>query len=148
MVRSAATTVEAYLAELPPERRAVIDRVRTFVNKHLPGGYVEAMRWGMITWEVPLERYPETYNGQPLAYVSLAAQKNHYALYLMSVYENSVQEQWLRAEYAAAGKRLDMGKSCLRFRSVDDLLTDVLAFIISSTPPEVLISKYEASRQR
>jgi len=121
--------------------------VRTFVNKHLPGGYVEVMRWGMITWEVPLERYPNTYNGKPLAYISLAAHKNHYALYLMGVYENSVHEQWLRAEYDAAGKKLDMGKSCLRFRSLDDLLMDVLAFIIASTPPEVFISRYEASRQ-
>ena len=83
MVSSAAATVEAYLAELPPERRAVVATVRALVNAHLPEGYVEGMHWGMIGWVIPLSRYPVTYNKQPLIYAALAAQKNNYALYLM-----------------------------------------------------------------
>ena len=112
MVSSAAATVEAYLAELPPERRAVVATVRALVNAHLPEGYVEGMHWGMIGWVIPLSRYPVTYNKQPLIYAALAAQKNNYALYLMCAYSDSQVERDLRAAYAAAGLKLDMGKSC------------------------------------
>jgi hypothetical protein len=146
MVSSTATTVEAYLAELPEKRRAVIAEVRALILRNLPEGYRETMNWGMISYEIPLERYPKTYNGQPLSYVALAAQKNYYALYLMGVYGASAQEQRLRAAYAAAGKKLDLGKSCLRFRSLDDLLPDAISPIIASTPPDVYIAQYEASR--
>ena len=83
MVSSKAKTVEDYLDELPPDRRAVVSAVRDLVNANLPEGYVETMNWGMIAWEVPLSRYPVTYNKQPLGYVALAAQKNAYSLYLM-----------------------------------------------------------------
>ena len=79
---SKAATPEDYIAELPPERQELVMRVRDLVNANLPGGYVERMSWGMISWELPLERYPDTYNGQPLVYAALAAQKSHTALYL------------------------------------------------------------------
>ncbi len=102
----------------------------------------------MITYEIPLERYPKTYNEQPLGYVALAAQKQYYALYLMGVYGDSEQEKALRQAYAAAGKRLDIGKSCLRFRKLEDLLVEPIAEIVASTPPEVMLAQYEASRQR
>ena len=148
MVSSAATTVEAYLAELPPERRAVVTKVRALVNAHLPDGYVEGMNWGMISWEIPLSRYPATYNKQPLGYAALAAQKNHYALYLMGVYADSRSEHDLRAAYAAAGLKLDMGKCCLRFRRLDALLQPAVAAAIASTPLETHIARYEASRVR
>jgi hypothetical protein len=87
MVTSTAATVDAYLAELPPERRAVMAEVRDRIRRHLPEGYVEAMTWGMPTYEEPLARYPATYNTKPLAYVAFAAQKNNYAVYLLAVYE-------------------------------------------------------------
>lgn len=148
MVSSAAATVEAYLAELPPERRAVVATVRDLVNAHLPAGYVETMNWGMISWEIPLARYPITYNKQPLTYAALAAQKNNYALYLMCSYADSQIERDLRAAYAAAGLKLDMGKSCLRFRGLDALLQPAVAAAIASTPPETHIARYEASRVR
>ncbi|MDR6841422.1 DUF1801 domain-containing protein [Pseudoxanthomonas sacheonensis] len=148
MVGSAATTVEAYLAELPPERREVIATVRALVNANLPDGYVEGMNWGMVSWEIPLSRYPVTYNKQPLIYAALAAQKNHYALYLMCAYADSQNERDLRAAYAAAGLKLDLGKSCLRFRRLDALLQSAVAAAIASTPPEVHIARYEASRVR
>lgn len=145
MTRSAAATVEAYLAELPPERRAVIAQVRDLVNAHLPPGYVEAMNWGMISWEVPLSRYPVTYNKQPLSYAALAAQKNAYSLYLMAA---ATQGQRLRAAYAQAGKKLDMGKSCIRFKKLDDLVPDAIAEAVASMPVDAYIAWYEASRER
>lgn len=148
MVSSAAATVEAYLSELPPERRAVVATVRALVNAHLPAGYVECMNWGMISWEIPLARYPVTYNKKPLTYAALAAQKNNYALYLMCAYSDSQIEHDLRAAYAAADLKLDMGKSCLRFRTLEGLLQSAVAAAIASTPPETHIARYEASRVR
>lgn len=148
MVSSAAATVETYLSELPPERRTVVATVRDLVNAHLPAGYVESMSWGMISWEIPLSRYPVTYNKQPLVYAALAAQKNNYALYLMCAYADSQVEQDLRAAYAASGLKLDMGKSCLRFRTLEALLQPAVAAAIASTPLETHIAHYEASRVR
>ena len=147
MVKSEASTVEEYLAELPEDRRAVVAEVRRLILENLPSGYREGMNWGMITYEIPLERYPTTYNGQPLGYVALAAQKNYYALYLLGVYADSEQEIALSKAYAEAGKRLDMGKSCLRFRKLDDLLMRPVAQTIASTPPDAMIALYEAGRK-
>jgi hypothetical protein len=148
MARSNAATVQAYLDELPEERRAVIAAVRDVILRHLPAGYRETMSWGLISYEVPLERYPDTYNGQPLSYVCLAAQKNHYALYLMCVYGNASREAWLRAEFQKAGKKLDMGKSCLRFRKLEDLPLDVIGQVVAAATPEQYIAGYEASRRK
>lgn len=148
MPRSDAATVEAYLAGLPAERRDVIASVRDAINLHLPPGYEERMNWGMISWQVPLSRYPETYNRQPLSFVALAAQKNHYALYLMCVYADSPVEAELRQAYANAGKRLDMGKSCLRFKRLEDLLLPEVVRIVAATPVETHIARHEAGRMR
>jgi len=148
MVQSAAATVEEYLAELPEERREVIARVRQTIQDSLPEGYQETMRWGMISYEIPLERYPNTYNGQPLAYVGLAAQKRYYAIYLLGVYADSAQERRLRQVYAERGLRLDFGKSCLRFRRLEELPLDLIGELVASLPPEALIAQYEASRRR
>jgi uncharacterized protein YdhG (YjbR/CyaY superfamily) len=148
MVSSAATTVDQYLADLPPERRAVVAAVRDFVNAHLPPGYVEAMAFGMIGWGVPLARYRDTYNGQPLAYVGLAAQKNAYSLYLMGCYMDSAEDRALRAAYARAGKKLDMGKSCLRFKTLDGLLLEDIGRIIASLPVDDYIARYESLKHQ
>lgn len=147
MASSSAATVQEYLAELPPERREVVSAVRDLVLRSLPGGYRENMGFGMIVWEIPLERYPVTYNKQPLAYAALAAQKNYYALYL-SVYQDPEQEGAFREEFARAGKKLDMGRSCVRFRKLDDLPLDVIGRTIAATPPEELIRRYEESRRK
>jgi uncharacterized protein YdhG (YjbR/CyaY superfamily) len=144
MVRSEAKTADEYLSELPEERRAVVSELRSLIRRNLPGGYAESVNWGMLSYEVPLERYPDTYNGQPLSYVALAAQKNNYALYLTTAYADPKQGEALRAAFARAGKKLDMGKSCLRFRKVDDLPLDALAKFIAATPPEKLIAIHEA----
>ena len=148
MASSKAKTVDDYLAELPEDRRAVVSALRDLVNRHLPPGYVEAMSWGMISWEIPLSRYPATYNKQPLAYVALAAQKQYYALYLMACYANSSQDVALRNAYADAGKALDMGKSCLRFKTLDDLLPEAIGGVVASTPVDAHIAQYQASRAR
>ena len=146
MASSKATTVRQYLDELPPERRAVISQVRDLVNLHLPTGYEETMSWGMISWEIPLSRYPVTYNKQPLMYAALAAQKNHCALYLSSVYVDPVHEASLRAAYAAAGKPLDLGKSCLRFKRLDDVVQAAVAGVLAAVSVDQYIAHYEASR--
>jgi hypothetical protein len=146
MVQSKARTVADYLAELPEERRRVMATMRDLVRRHLPAGYVESMCWGMACWGIPLERYPDTYNGQPLGYIGLAAQKNYYTLYLMTVYADSKEEKALRAAFAAEGKKLDMGKCCVRFRRVEDLQLDALGASIASTTPERFIEIYEAAR--
>jgi uncharacterized protein YdhG (YjbR/CyaY superfamily) len=148
MVSSKAATPEAYLAELPPERRALVARVRDLVNANIPEGYVERMNWGMIAWELPLERYPDTYNGQPLAYAGLAAQKNHLALYLNCVYASEERTERLRKAYAAEGRKLDMGKSCVRFKKAEDLAEDALAEAIRAVPPDQLIAEYERAGAR
>lgn len=146
MVTSTATTVDAYLAALPPERREVATALRALIRRHLPAGYAEAMTWGMPTYEVPLDRYPDTYNGKPLAYVGFAAQKNNYALYLMCVYSDSAQERTLREAAAAMGTTLDMGKSCVRFRALDRLPLDAIGTLIASHPVDEYIALYEAAR--
>lgn len=146
MASSAAVTVAEYLAELPPERRAVVAAVRDVVRRALPAGYEEQVGWGMLTYVVPLARYPTTYNGQPLSYVALAAQKQHYALYLTTPYQDPAALARLRDGFARAGKKLDMGKSCVRFKRLEDVPLDVVADIIADTPPDAFIAQYEAAR--
>ena len=148
MARSEAKTVPAYLKELPAERRAVMSAVRDMILKHLPKGYVESMGYGMVCYGIPLERYPDTYNKQPAGYVALAAQKNYYAIYLMGVYGNPKKEKQLADAFQKIGKKMDMGKSCLRFRKLEDIPLDAIGKIIASTPPEELIEKMEAAKKK
>ncbi|PSJ37621.1 DUF1801 domain-containing protein [Allosphingosinicella deserti] len=148
MVSSQAATPEAYLAELEPERAAFVARLRDLINANLPSGYEERMNWGMISWEVPLSRYPNTYNGQPLGYAALAAQKNFTALYLTCVYASEERTERLKRDWASAGKRLDMGKSCLRLKGPQDLAEEVLAATIRAVPVDVLIAEHERARAR
>jgi hypothetical protein len=148
MAGSKAATPDHYIAELPPERAALASRLRALVNANLPDGYVERMNWGMISWEVPLERYPNTYNRQPLAFAALAAQKNYTALYLNCVQASEERTKRLRSAWAATARKLDMGKSCLRFKREEDVAEDVLAETIRSIPLERFILDYEASRAR
>lgn len=148
MVQSAAKTVTGYLAELPAERRAVISKVRATIRRNLPKGYTEAMGWGVITYGIPLSRYPATYNGQPLCYAGLAAQKNFYALYLMCVSGDPKREASLRQGFKAIGKKVDMGKSCIRFKKVEDLPLDVIGELIAGVPADQFIARYEKSRKK
>jgi hypothetical protein len=139
VVQSKAATVEEYLAELPEDRRATVSAVRDVILANLPDGYVEGMRWGMITYSVPLEVSGKTYNGQPLGYVSLASQKNYVSLYLMGVYGE--REQEFRAEFEATGRKLDMGKSCVRFKRPDDLPLDLIGREVARQSVDDFVAK-------
>jgi len=145
MARSDAPSPDAYLAELPADRATDIARVREAVNAAMPEGYVERMAWGMISWEVPLEKSGRTYNGQPLVYAALAAQKNHNALYLNCVYGSEERTEELRQRFAASGRKLDMGKSCVRFRKAADLDLDAIAEAISAVTPDAYIAQTNAA---
>ena len=147
-MKSSARTVEGYLRRLPEERRIVVSAVREVIRENIPAGYRETINWGAITWEVPLERYPEIHNGQPLCYVGLAAQKNHFAIYLMGAYQDPEQVQWLKAEFQKAGKKLDMGKSCLRFRKLDDLPLGVIGKAVARIRLKDFLARYEEVRSK
>ena len=146
MARSDAATPDAYLAELEPSRATELGRVRDAVNAAIPHGYVERMAWGMISWEVPIEVSGPTSNRQPLVYAALAAQKNYNALYLNCVCPSAERTERLRQAFAAAGKKLDMGKSCIRFQRADDLPLDAIAREIGSTTPEEFAQLDAAAR--
>lgn len=148
MVRSAATTVENYLQSLPDARRAVIAPVRDTIVRNLPKGFVETMNWGMIAYEIPLSRYPETYNGKPLTYAALAAQKNYNAVYLSGIYQRSELRKELQAAFKAIGKKFDAGEACVRFQTLDDIPLAAIGRLIKRTTPAALIKQYEASRAR
>ncbi|HET9858814.1 MAG TPA: DUF1801 domain-containing protein [Nocardioidaceae bacterium] len=145
-MQSDASSVEEYLASLPDDRREAISAVRDVVNANLPEGYRESMAFGMIGWGIPLEDYPDTYNGQPLGIAALASQKNHMAIYLMGLYASEPEEAWFREEYAERGLKLDMGKSCVRFKRLDQVPLDVIGAVIAKIPPDLYIERYEASR--
>lgn len=142
MVSSNATTVTAYLDELPAERRAEIAIVRDLVNAALPDGYREAMGFGMIGWVVPLDDYPNTYNGQPLAYAGLAAHKNSNSLYLTCLYASPERSARFAAAWAG-GKKLSMGKSCIRFKAVSDLDLELIRAEIAAISVADFIAGYE-----
>ena len=148
MVKSDAETVEEYLAELPPERTQALSAVRKVILDNLPGGYQEMMQFGMIGYVIPLERYPVTYNGQALQFAALSSQKNYMSLYLMNIYGDEAVERWFVEKYKASGKRLDMGKACVRFKSLQDLPIDLVGEAIALTPVARFIEQYEASRKR
>ncbi len=147
MVSSDAQTVDAYLAELPLERCEAVSTIRKVLLKNLPGGFEETMQYGMISYVVPLERYPITYNRQPLALAALASQKNYISLYLMNIYSDSASESWFVQRWTASGKKLNKGKSCIRFRRLEDVPLDVVGEAISRTSLEEFIETYERSRR-
>ncbi|UJR82065.1 DUF1801 domain-containing protein [Sandaracinus amylolyticus] len=140
------STVADYLAALPADRRAAITQLREMIDASLAPGFDESIQHGMITWSIPLSRYPDTYNGQPLAVLSLASQKTTMSLYLMSVYADEAERARFEEAYRASGKKLDMGKSCLRFRSLDALPLDVIRDTVRRITVDGYIARYEASR--
>lgn len=146
-MRSEAQTVDEYLAELPDDRRIAIETVRDTILANLPAGFEEVMNWGMITYQVPIETFPDTYNGKPLMYAALASQKNHMAVYLTSVYSLPGQAEEFEAAYRATGKRYDMGKSCVRFRKLDDLPLELIGETIAAIDLETFVTDVEDARQ-
>ena len=147
-MRIEASSIEEYLDKIPKDRREQLEKVRKVILDNLPEGYEEAFNWGMITYQVPLKTYPDTYNGQPLMYAALASQKNHMAVYLTNVYSENETEDWFKKEYEATGKKLDMGKSCVRFKKLDDLPLELIGKAIAMTSVDELIDIYAKLRKK
>jgi hypothetical protein len=145
-VQSDAATVAQYVAELPADRRELVEAIRDVILASLPQGFEEGMQFGMISYYIPLETYPDTYNGQPLGLASLANQKRHVSLYLTSIYANDYDARWFRERWDETGKRLDTAKSCVRFRQLDDVALDVIGEAIARTSAVAFIAGYEEVR--
>ncbi len=146
MAATTPQTPDEYIASLPEDRRGAVAAVRDVVRENLPPGFEEGMQYGMIGWYIPLERFPDTYNGQPLGLAGLASQKNYMSLYLNNVYGDPETERWFKERYAASGKRLNMGKSCLRFTRLDDLPLDVIGETIARTDLDRYLAHYADAR--
>lgn len=138
--------IESYLAGLPDDRRAALTVLREQILKALPKGYEEAFNWGMITYQVPLSVYPDTYNKQPLMFAALASQKNYMSLYLMCAYIQPGGAEALQQAFKDAGKKLDMGRSCIRFKRLDDLTLPPILQLIQSTPMDDFVAHAKAVR--
>lgn len=144
-------TVEAYLAALPPDRRAAVAAVRDAVNRALPAGYEEGFAYGMIGWHVPHRLYPAGYHcdpKQPLPFAGLASQKGHMSLHLMAVYLDPPRRDAFVGAWKRTGKKLDMGAACVRFKAVDDLALDVITDAIAAIPVTTYVATYDAIRSR
>jgi uncharacterized protein YdhG (YjbR/CyaY superfamily) len=143
-MQSDAKTVEEYLASLPEDRRTALQAVRETILENLPDGYDEVMNWGMITYEVPLETCPDTYNGKPLMYAALASQKNHMAVYLTGIYMDEGTREQFEARYRETGQRLDIGKSCVRFQKLEDLPLPLIGEAIGQIPADEFVTRVKA----
>ncbi|HEY6108947.1 MAG TPA: DUF1801 domain-containing protein [Gemmatimonadales bacterium] len=141
-------TVPEFLDQLPPARRREVDRLRTIIRRHLPAGYEEVVSKRMLVYQVPLARYPDTYNKQPLWYVALASEKSYLSLHLMSIYGNAAQAERLKTGFMAAGKKLDMGKACIHFKTADELPLDAIGQVVASMPPDRWVAIANAARRR
>ena len=145
-MKSSATTVAEYLQSLPAERRTAISAVREVILANLPTGYEEGMGYGMIGYVVPHRLYPAGYHCNPklpLPFVNLASQKNHLALYLMTTYIDSAVEQWFREAWTATGRKLDMGKGCVRFKRLEEVPLEVVGQLIARVPVRQYIARWE-----
>ncbi len=141
-----ATTPELYLAQLPEDRKKALAAVRKIILANLPQGYEEGISYGMIGYFVPLSRYPNTYNKKPLQLAALGSQKSHMAVYLSSIYSDSESRTWFEKAYSDAGKKLDAGKSCVRFKRLEDLPLSVIGEAIARAPVETFLAQYEAAK--
>ena len=143
-----ASDTSSFLARLPAERRPDVERVRSVIRRHLPAGYEEAVSKNMLVYQVPLEQYPDTYNGHPLWYVALASERSYLSLHLMPVYGDKTLAARLEAGFRLAGKRLNMGKACLRFKTADDLALDAVGEVVAAIPVDRWIRIAQSARQR
>src|ERR1043166_1496764 len=144
-----ASTVAQYLAALPGDRRAALGAVRKVINENLPDGYEEGIQYGMISWYVPLSMYPAGYGENPkvpLPLVALASQKSGMVLHFLCFYGHPTLSTWFVSEYNKSGKKLDMGKGCVRFKELDDLAIDVVGRTVARVPVEEHTANYRAAR--
>ena len=148
-MQSKAKTVAKYLAQLPDDRRKAMKAVRDTIVKNLPKGYKECVANGAIGYVVPHSVYPPGYHcdpKQPLPFAGLASQKNYMTINLMCLYDDPEHSDWFRAAWKASGKKLDMGKSCVRFKKLEDVPLKVVGDAIKRVPVKKFIKYYEASR--
>ena len=141
------TTPKQYLESLPEDRRKAIRKVRAAINKALPKGYREGMQYGMIGWFVPHSVFPDGYHcdpRQPVPFAGLASQKNYMSLYLMCIYADPKHRAWLQKEWTKTGKKLRMGKSCIRFKKVEELPLELIGEAVARVPVDVFLARYEA----
>ncbi len=146
-MRSEALTVDAYLESLPSDRQGAISTVRETILQHLPEGYEEAMNWGMICYQVPLAKFSKTYNGQPLMLAALASQKRHMAVYLTGIYMDEETRVNFEERYRETGKKLNAGKSCVRFTKLSNLPIELIGEVIARFPVDEFIEQSEAARK-
>ncbi len=147
-MHSKATTIDAYLEELDPEKAELIRVLLTDIRSVIDPGFEEAMNWGMISWQVPLSLLPKTYNQQPLLYCALAAQKRYCAIYLMCAYGDSQAAEMIRNRYQERGLKLNMGKSCLRFNALEKLDRDIVKEVIALYDVEAWVTHYQECRRQ
>jgi hypothetical protein len=148
MMQSKAKTVAQYLAELPPDRRKVVEGVRKVIRANLDRGFEEGMQYGMIGYYVPHRLYPAGYHcnpAQPLPFACLASQKNYLSLYLTCIYASPAMRKAFEQAWRESGKKLDMGKSCIRFKKLEDLAIDVIGQAIARISVQKFITGYEAA---
>jgi uncharacterized protein YdhG (YjbR/CyaY superfamily) len=146
--RPAPDDVAAYLDAAPEQWREMLRDVFGTVAEAMPVGYELGMHWGMPTWVVPLARFPKTYNGQPLGYVSIGAQKNYLSVYLMGLYSVPEEVEAFREAWRTSTGRVDMGKSCLRLKKPADVDHELLARTVAGTPVDRFIETYERIQAR
>jgi uncharacterized protein YdhG (YjbR/CyaY superfamily) len=135
-VQSKAKEIKEYLAELDLDRRKDISTLITLVRESIKPGFDEAMRWGMVSYEIPISLSGPTYNKQPLSYIGIASQKNHISIYLMSLYVVPENMTEFQSRWGRAGKKLDMGKGCVRFRSLQFADLETLRWVIGLYTPQ------------
>ncbi len=147
MAHSNETTVEGYISSLPEDKAEVISKLRKMILEVIPDGIEENMNWGMISYEVPLGIYPNTYNDKPLSYAALASQKNHFSIYSTNLYMNEKYMPSLIEAYKKIGSKPNMGKSCIRFTKIENIPIDEILRIIGDSSLDEFIKGYEKIRQ-
>jgi hypothetical protein len=146
-MQSKAATVKEYLDALPEDRRKALQAVRKVIKANLDKGYKEGMQYGMIGYFVPHSLYPDGYHcdpSEPLPFAGIASQKNHMAIYLMCLYSDANLQEWFKKEWAKTGKKLDMGKSCVRFKKIEDVPLEIIGEVIKRVPVKKFVDHYES----
>ena len=145
--KTTSPSVSTFLAAIPEDRRADVERVRAVIRRHLPKGYEEVVSRNMLVYQVPLDRYPDTYNGHPLWYAALASEKSYLSLHLMPIYGDTKLAVRLDEGFRAAGKKVNRGKSCIHFATADDLALDVIGQIVEAFPIDRWVQIAESAKR-
>lgn len=146
--KASSNAVSKFLEALPKDRRADMEQVRKTIRRHLPPECEEVVSKNMLVYQVPLDRYSDTYNGHPLWYAALASEKSYLSLHLMPIYGDQTLARRLEEGFRVAGKKLNMGKACIRFKRADDLALDVIGEIVGAIPVDRWVEVARSSKRR